>query len=69
VCSGVAELFVSGLALVSARWGVPAPRALARSRSVADSVLLVASGALALALLLYPLLVRLWPAQPRVDHL
>jgi hypothetical protein len=69
VCSGVSELIVSGLALVSAWWGVPSPTALAHARSVADGALLVASGALALALLLYPLWLRLRPAPPRVDHL
>lgn len=68
VCSGVAELIVSGLALASAWWGVPTLAALARVRSAADGALLVASVALALALLLYPLWPRLRPAQPRVDR-
>ncbi len=68
VCSGVAELIVSGLALASAWWSVPTLAALARARSVADGALLVASGALALALPLYPLWLRLRPAQPRADR-
>jgi hypothetical protein len=69
MCSGVAELVVSGLAVASSWRGAPTPAALAHARSTVDSALLVASGALALALVLYPLWLRLRPAPPHADRL
>lgn len=53
-CSGLVELYVSGLALASLGWGMPSPRDLAHWRQRADDVLLGATGVLALLLLLYP---------------
>jgi hypothetical protein len=64
-CSGIVELYVSGLALASLSWGVPSPRDLAQWRQRADDVLLGATGALALLLLLYPAWRRLRPEQGR----
>lgn len=59
ICSGIAELIVSGLTAFSLASGSTAPSALSAVRHAADMALLVASGVLVLPLLLYPLWRRL----------
>jgi hypothetical protein len=68
VCSGVAELIVSGLTLVVGRWGELTPGALSQVRHAIDVALVVASGVLAATLLLYPLMRRLRFTRPHAGH-
>lgn len=53
VCSGVAELIVSGLEAIAQGWHTPTARAVAAVRQLADAGLLVVAGLLAVALGLY----------------
>jgi hypothetical protein len=55
ICSGLAELVVSGYALSMASGGSVAQHALEDVRRTADTSLLIASGALVLLLCVYPL--------------
>ncbi len=59
VCSGLAELLVSGMEAAHRLWGTPHAATFALWRGRADTALLWATILLVLALLLYPLLQRL----------
>lgn len=59
VCSGAAELVVSGMETAHRLWGAPSLATFALWRGRADLALLVASGLLVLCLIAYPLLRRL----------
>lgn len=59
VCSGAAELLVSGMEAAHRLWGAPSLASFALWRGRADLALLVASALLALCLIAYPLLRRL----------
>ncbi len=69
ICSGIAELLVSGLAAFSLTSGSTAPSALAGVRHLADTALLVASALLALPLLVYPFWRRLRARRPLVERM
>src|SRR5215813_3597187 len=56
VCSGVAELSVSGMEAMRRLLDMPNTVTLARWRGLVDGALIIATGLLALALLNYPLL-------------
>lgn len=68
ICSGIAELIVSGLTAFSLASGSSAPSALAGVRHAADTALLVASGVLVLPLLLYPVWRRLQAHRPVAER-
>lgn len=59
VCSGLAELLVSGMEASRLLWGTPDASTFALWRGRADAALLWATILLALALVAYPLLQRL----------
>lgn len=59
VCSGLAELLVSGMEASHRLWGTPSVATFALWRGRADAALLWATTLLVLALLVYPLLQRL----------
>lgn len=59
VCSGLAELLVSGMEAARRLWGTPDAATFALWRGRADAALLWATILLVLALLTYPLLQRL----------
>ncbi|HST90277.1 MAG TPA: hypothetical protein VLJ14_18020 [Ktedonobacterales bacterium] len=56
VCSGLAELAVSGGETIRLVWGTPSAAALAALKARADAALLVATIALLVCLLAYPLM-------------
>jgi hypothetical protein len=58
ICSGLAELVVSGLALCAKVSDMPPAATLAGVRRTADTALLIATGVLVLPLLLYPIGLR-----------
>jgi hypothetical protein len=64
VCSGLAELLVSGMEAMQRISGHPSAPAFALWRGRIDAGLLIATAALFVALCLYPLLRRL-PSTPR----
>jgi hypothetical protein len=69
VCSGIAELIVSGLETAARAWGRPTPSAIAAVRDVADASLLVVALALLAVVALY--LAFLWRgtiARAKRDH-
>ena len=59
VCSGLAELLVSGMEASRRLWGTPGAATFALWRARADAALLWATIILALALVAYPLVQRL----------
>ena len=59
VCSGIAELLVSGMETARRLWGAPTAASFALWRGRADLALAVASALLLLCLIAYPLLRRL----------
>ena len=59
VCSGLAELLVSGMEAARRLWGAPSAATFALWRGRVDAALLSATVVLLLALLVYPLLQRL----------
>lgn len=59
VCSGLAELLVSGMEASRRLWGAPGTATFALWRGRADAALLSATILLALALLAFPILQRL----------
>ncbi|MGZ3581807.1 MAG: hypothetical protein ACXWQR_07270 [Ktedonobacterales bacterium] len=59
ICSGLAELLVSGMEASRRLWGTPDAATFALWRGRADAALLWATIILALALIAYPLLQRL----------
>ena len=62
VCSGVAELAVSGGETIRLVWGAPSTAALAALKARADAALLAATLVLLVCLLAYPLIRRRIPA-------
>jgi hypothetical protein len=62
VCSGLAELAVSGGETIRLLWGAPSAAALAALKARADAALLAATLALLVCLLAYPLVRRRVPA-------
>ncbi|HEX9412485.1 MAG TPA: hypothetical protein VF916_03200 [Ktedonobacterales bacterium] len=69
VCSGAAELAVSGAEVITRLQSHPDVAASTRVRGMADAALLVASGILAAALALYPLWLRLGSREARHSQL
>lgn len=65
VCSGLAELAVSGGETIRLVWGAPSAAALAALKARADAALLAATIALLVCLLAYPLIRRRIPAGRR----
>lgn len=68
ICSGMAELVVSGFTAFSLSSRVAGPSALSGVRHAADTALLVASGVLVLPLLVYPFWRRLRARRPVAER-